>query len=74
MTNAPASIILIPVPVPAAGSPKVVRQVKPTYPAKRCDQRWPLNQQIPKYTPDPAQIEAIRRAGKELLEATRRRG
>ncbi len=71
MTNTPASIIFIPVPIPVAGSQEPLRRAKPVYPTKRCERRWPLNQPVPKYTPDPAQIEALKRGGKALLEQVR---
>ena len=71
MTPSPV-IVLVPVPVPAAGSPKFGRQVKPApYPVQRRDQPHQLRQPIPKHTPNPAQIEALRRAGKAMLETTR---
>jgi hypothetical protein len=67
--NAPTPVLIF-IPVPAAGSPKCLRELKPPpYPMKRRD---PLRfQPIPKYTPDPAQIEAIKQAGRKMLEATR---
>lgn len=59
MTNTPASIIFIPVPIPVGGSQEPLRRAKPIYPAKRYDQRWPLNQPIPPFTPPADQIEAM---------------
>ena len=67
MTGPPIQIILIPV----AGSPEPLSRAKPVYPAKRCDQRWPLNQPVPKYARDPAQIEALKRRGREVLDMVR---
>ena len=63
----PVQIILIPV----GGSQEPLRRAKPIYPAKRSDQRWPLNQPVPKFTPDPAQLDAIRRQSREVLEQAR---
>ena len=68
--NAPRAIVVF-VPVPAAGSQEPLKRMKPIYPAKRSDQRWPLNQAIPRYTPDPAQIAALKRQGREVLEQVR---
>ena len=67
--NAPTPVIIL-LPFDA-GSPKVVRQAKPVYPTKPKQQPWPLCQPIPKFTPDPTQIEALKRGGKALLEQVR---
>ena len=62
--NAPTPVIIL-LPFDA-GSPKVVRQVKPPpYPKARRDP-------LPPYLP-PAQIEAIKRRGREMLDAVRAR-
>jgi hypothetical protein len=67
MTNAPASIIFIPVPVPSAGSQEPWRRVKPPpYPTQRREPPG-LRQAIP----ISQQIDAIRQRGRELLAATR---
>jgi hypothetical protein len=64
MTNAPRAIVVF-VPLPAAGSPKVVRQVKPPpYPKGRPDP-------LPRYTPPADQIEALKRQGREVLDMVR---
>jgi hypothetical protein len=71
MTNAPASIIFIPIPIPVAGSQEPLKRMKPRpYPVQRRDQ-WPHQQAIPRYTPDPAQIEALKRQGREIIEQVR---
>ena len=68
--NAPMPVIIL-VPFDA-GSPKEARRFRPgPYPAKQKQPQWPLNQPVPKYTPDPAQIEALRRGGRALLEQVR---
>ena len=67
--NAPTPVIIL-VPFDA-GSPKEARRAKPSYPTKPKQQPWPLCQPIPKFTPDPAQIAALKRQGREVLEATR---
>ena len=70
--NAPKPIVVF-VPIPVGGSVEPLRRTKPIYPTKRDAQRWPLQQQIPhRYMPPADQIAAIRRAGQELLKATRR--
>lgn len=70
MTNAPRAVLVF-VPVPSAGNPEPLRRAKPIYPAKRADQRWPLNQSIPKYTPPADQLDAIRRQSREVLDQAR---
>ena len=65
----PIQIVFVPLRV---GSPEPLRRARPVYPAKRGDQRWPLNQPIPlRFVPPASLIEDIRRRGKEMLEATR---
>ncbi len=68
MSSAPTPVIIL-----LAGSPKEARRLRPgPYPAKpRKAGQWPLNQPVPTYTPPPDQIEAIKRRGRELLEAVR---
>jgi len=71
MTNAPKPVVIF-VPIPSAGSPEPLRRLRPAYPAKRCDQRWPLSQQIPhRYVPPASLIEALRRQGREALDMAR---
>ena len=73
MTNAPRAIVVF-VPVPAAGSQEPLKRMKPPpYPRQR-DQRQHWSQQhqaVPRYTPPADQIEAIKRAGKAMLEQAR---
>jgi hypothetical protein len=49
MTNAPLSVIFVPVEVPGAGSPRYARQEKPkTFRHHRAQRdKWPLRQDIP---------------------------
>jgi hypothetical protein len=74
MPHAPASIIIVPVPYPAAGSPEVLRQAKPRYPAKPKVERWRPAQSIPHKLPEPMrrQAEAQREAGRRMLDAAMR--
>jgi hypothetical protein len=68
--NAPTPLIIL-VPFDA-GSPKEARRFRPPpYPVQRRDQ-W-LRKAIPKHVPDPAQIEEIKRRGREVLDAVRAR-
>ena len=72
MTGPPVQIIFV--PVPAAGSQEPLRRAKPPpYPVQRRDQ-WPHHQAIPRYTPDPAQIEALKRGGKRCSNRCARSG
>lgn len=64
-----ASIIFIPIPV--TRSPEPLRRMRPAYPAKPRNAQWPLAQPIPRFVPPADQIEAIKRAGKAVLDMVR---
>jgi hypothetical protein len=70
MTNAPKRVVIF-VEVPSAGSIEPLKRMKPIYPAKAKRAQWPLTQPIPRYTPPAGQIEALKRRGREVLDAVR---
>jgi hypothetical protein len=70
MTHAPLQIVFV--PVPAAGSPKEARRMKPVYPSplKRND-AWSRRQPIPKPRFDRERIAAMKRRVRETLAQAR---
>jgi hypothetical protein len=72
--NAPCTVVFVPVPVPAAGSPSWPREARRSWRKLADDRsdRWSKRQPIPAPGPiDRDLVEQLKKAGRRLLDDTK---